>query len=89
MVLQVHNVSVVIELLFQCTSAYVVTLPDSGLVISLISDLISPIATASRLSVDCVDIARRSSARRALNNGELAKTSLHTHTAVARLPGIS
>jgi len=23
------------------------------------------------------------------NNGEMAKTSLHTHTAVARLPGVS
>ena len=25
----------------------------------------------------------------ASNNGEMAKTSLHTHTAVARLPGVS
>jgi len=33
-------------------------------------------------------IARRSSAG-ASNNGEMAKTSLHTHTAVARLPGVS
>jgi len=39
--------------------------------------------------IDCVDIARRSSARGASNNGEMAKTSLHTHTAVARLPGVS
>jgi len=38
--------------------------------------------------IDCVDIARRSSAR-ASNNVEMAKTSLHTHTAVARLPGVS
>jgi len=25
----------------------------------------------------------------ASNNGEVAKTSLHTHTTVARLPGVS
>jgi len=37
--------------------------------------------------MDCVDIARRSSARGV--NVEMAKTSLHTHTAVARLPGVS
>jgi len=36
----------------------------------------------------CVDIARRSSTRGA-NNGEMAKTSLHIHTALARLPGVS
>jgi len=32
--------------------------------------------------IDCVDIARRSSARGASNHVEMAKISLHTHTAV-------
>jgi len=37
----------------------------------------------------CVNIASRSSAMGASNNGEMTKTTLHTHTAVARLPGVS
>jgi len=40
-------------------------------------------------TVDCVDIARRSSAKVASNNDEMAKTRLHTHTAVARLSGVT
>jgi len=35
--------------------------------------------------IDCVDRARRSSAR----GRQMSKRSLHTHTAVARLPGVS
>jgi len=39
-------------------------------------------------AVHCVDIARRSSARGRQTTVRWKKTRLHTHTAVARLPGV-
>jgi len=43
----------------------------------------------SEHSVDYVDIARRSSAKGHQTTMRWKKTCLHTHTAVARLPGPS
>jgi len=43
----------------------------------------------SEHSVDCVDIARRSSARGRQTMVRWQKTRLHTHTAVARLPALA
>jgi len=39
--------------------------------------------------LDCVDYRKLFLSYGASNNVEMAKTSLHTHTAVARLPGVS